>query len=470
MLKTLRNKKTAKKIWIALCILILPAFLFWGIGSVSRNRTKTSYSGRIFGRTVPYADYRDALEATKNQAIMQFGDKFSEVQKQLNLEAQAWERLILIYEAKKRRIKVSDKEVVDFIQRYPFFQYNGKFDNRIYNQMLEYVFRTQPRIFEEQTRENIMLIKLYEILTKDMGLSEEEIRQAYAKENESISVYYIAALIANFTKEINPSEEDIKNYFLKNSLDFKKPLTFNLEYITLDSEDKLKDAVSRVNKKEDFSRIAADLNIKIQETGFFSQMDPIPGLGWSAQIISILPDLKPGEYLPSVHMDKNYFILKLKEKKNPYIPDLPEIKDKVKELFIATKAKEIAKDKITLCFKKLEEEKALGAKDIDFLKIAKEFGLKAETTDLFKFGSYIEGVGASDNLWLAAYGLKEKDFSPIIEMPSGFYIIKNKSRLNIDENKFQGEKKEFSQKLLFEKKQAYFIEFVTELKKKAQSL
>jgi peptidyl-prolyl cis-trans isomerase D len=470
MLKKLRHKKTAKKIWITLCILILPAFLFWGIGSVSRNRPKVTYSGKIFGKTVPYSEYKDALEATKNQAIMQFGDKFSEVQKQLNLEAQAWERLILLYEAKKRRIKVGDKEVVDFIRRYPFFQYNGKFDNRIYNQMLEYVFRTQSRVFEEQTRENIMLVKLYESLTKDIQLSEEEIRQVYAQENESISVSYIASVIANFIKEINPTEEEVKNYFFENSLDFKKPLTFNLEYIILDSEDKLKNAVSRVNKKEDFAKIAADLNIKIQETGFFSQIDPIPGLGWSPQIISILPNLKPGQYLPSVHMDKNYFILKLKEKKNPYIPEFSEIKDKVKEVFIESKAKEIAKDKIGLCLKKLEEEKTLGVKEADFLKIAKEFGLKSDSTGLFKYGSYIEGIGASDNLWLAAYNLKENDFSQVIEMPSGFYIIKNKSRISLDEKKFQEDKKELSQELLFQKKQKYFLNFVSELKKRAQSL
>ena len=52
MLKILRNKKTAKKIWIGLAIIIIPAFAFWGFGGSMRSREDNVTAGRLFGKNV----------------------------------------------------------------------------------------------------------------------------------------------------------------------------------------------------------------------------------------------------------------------------------------------------------------------------------------------------------------------------------------------------------------------------------
>ena len=38
MLRALRNKKTAKKVWIVLAVIIVPAFVLWGSGSLLRSK------------------------------------------------------------------------------------------------------------------------------------------------------------------------------------------------------------------------------------------------------------------------------------------------------------------------------------------------------------------------------------------------------------------------------------------------
>lgn len=179
MLKILRHKKTAKKIWIGLALIIIPAFALWGFGGAFRSREENQSLGRIFGKTVSGLEFRDAFSAVTTNAIMRYGDKFPEVKQQLNLDAQAWERLILLYEAKKRGIKASDREVIQTIQNLPYFQYKGSFDNKIYTQTLQYVFRLKPREFEEQTRSNIVLNKLYRQVTGAVSLSDKEIEEAY---------------------------------------------------------------------------------------------------------------------------------------------------------------------------------------------------------------------------------------------------------------------------------------------------
>jgi hypothetical protein len=478
VLKKLRHKKTAKKIWIVLAILILPAFILWGSGSIMRSKPETMYAGIISGRKIPIADYRDALSAATNQAIIQFGDNLEEIQKSVNLPAQAWMRLILLTEAKKLKLTASDSEVVDTIQKYAFFKRQDQFDQRLYTQLLQYVFHTQPRVFEEQTRQNIILAKLYNKLTFEVNLTDAQIKNEYRKANEELSIHYIASIPADFVKDINPLEQEIRDYFTKNSLNFKQPLSFNVEYVSVvaaqeQNEEQVKDKIKklflRVSKKEKFPEAAIEFGLQVKETGLFSETDPIPGIGWMPQVISLLSKAKAGDYLPVIHMDKTYYVFRLKEIKASFIPDFETIKEKVKEAFIKDKSQEIARAKIEACLKELTVRSAVNPKSVDFERVAKEQGLKSGSTELFKYGSYIEGIGGSDIFWLNAQGLKEDDFSPIISVPSGFYIIRLKSKIGIDENKFNKEKTEFVKNLILQKKSEYFAKFAENLRKKSQA-
>lgn len=468
MLKKLRKQKTKKIVWIILAVLIVPAFVLWGSGSLTRNKQESMYAGKIFGRPVSLIDFKDAIYAVRNQLIMQFGDKYSEAQKSLNLEELAWDRLMLTAEAKKRGIRTSDREVIETIESYPIFFARGKFDNHIYLQILQYVFRAQPRLFEEQIRQSIAISKLYKKLTDSISLTDKEIEEEYGKANEQISVYYLAALLSDFKKDLGTNDKELKEYFAKNELHFKQPPSFNIEYISWTSEDKNPEEIKKkvetiIIKKDNFAKESKELGFEVKETGLFGQTDPIPGIGWSPEILNILSKAKPPELLPIVQMDKNYYLIRLKERKDSYIPDFEAIKNKVKENFVQDMAAEIAKQKIENCLKTHTQN----TKAVNLERAAADCALKYGSTGLFTYGSYIEGIGMSDNFWLAAQNLKDKDSSDLIQMPSGLYIIQIKSRVPVDEKKFAQEKTEFSQKLLSQKKQESFTRFFEDLKAKA---
>ncbi len=470
MFKILRNKRTQKTIWIVLAIIIVPAFIFWGSSSVVRNPgEEKNFSLKIFGRRISYEAYLDSLAAVRNQALLQFGESFDQMQKFLNLESQAVQRLVLVAEAHKRKIKVSDKEVIDFIQAFPPFQNKGQFDNRGYAYILQYIFRTQPRIYEEQTRQNLMIAKLYEAITKDTAVTEQEVKDAYAKENEQISISYIASLYADSNKDVTTTEEELKDYFTKNSLSFKQPLSFNTIYLALEGEDQQKSVTTLIAKEKNLEKAAKELNLSVKETGLFSQVDPVPGIGWSPQISAIISKLEVGQISSVIPFDNKFYVFQLKERRDPYIPDFEPIKEKVKDTVIRNKAKDIAKAKADSCLKMLQDAAKNGLKTADFEKAAKDTGLKTGTTAPFKFGSYIENIGASDEFYTAARSLKDDEFSAVIASPSGYFIIKTKSKVPVDEAKFKEEKEEFTKKLLSEKKQNDFSKFVEELMKKIQA-
>lgn len=453
MLKKLRNKKTAKKVWIILAVLILPAFILWGSGSVLRGKDKTeaAYTGKVYGRLIPYLEYRDALSATRNQAVIQFGENLEQIEKYLNIESQAWERIILLAEAKKRKIGSTDKEVVELIEGYPFFQRKGRFDNRAYQETLRYVFHAQARVFEEQMRQNIVLSKLYKQLTDGIKLGDEELRAEYERANEELSLYYIAALPSDFVKEVAALDNELKDYFVNNELQFKQPLSFNVEYVSAPS-------------REEIQNLLKGTASNLKETGLFSETSSIPGIGWSPQALSLISKAKPGEYTEAVQIDKDYYLFRVKERKEPYVPEFDKIKDKVKEVFVKHKSEEIAKINIEDCLKELHARKTAA----DFDKLAKRFKLKSSSTSLFKYNSYIEGIGSSDAFWIKARGLKENEISGVIALPGGFYIVKLKSSVPIDEKKFKQESAAFSNALLAQKKQKHFAAFLEGLKINSQ--
>ncbi len=472
MFKILHNKKIQKKIWFVLAIVIVPAFVLWGSGSLTRSQKEGAGAGhRMFGKTVSAEDFDNAMQAVKNTLIMQYGEDFSQIQQMLgnNLEPMAYVRLLLLREAKKRKIKVDDAAVIGFIQRIPLFETKGAFDNKAYTYMLTYVLRTQPRIFEEQMRQNLALGKLSEEITKGVTVTDKEVRDAYEKENRQISVYYIAALPADFSKGASVSEEELKDYFGAHAIDFKQPPSYNLEYALL-APDTMNEALERMNKKEDLSKIAKDLGLTVKETGLFGQADAVPGIGWSPQIAEAAGKLKMGETAGPLQADKNYYLIKLKEQKEAYVPAYEDAREKVTDVLIRQKARSLAKDKIDACLKLMQERSnANPAKPVDFDAMAKETGLKSAATGSFSDGSYIEGIGASDTFFAAAKDLKENQFSAAIAEPSGYYIVKLKSSTPIDEAKFETEKEAFAKKLLLQKKEDFFSRFVIDLEKKAKA-
>lgn len=468
MLKQLRHKKTSKKIFIGLALIIVPAFAFWGFGSATRSSSKDSIAGKLYGKNIPIQEYREALEATKNQAIIQFGDKFQEVQKYINFDDQAWERLILLNEVRRRGITASDKEIEELIAGYPFFQKNGQFDDRTYQEMLQYVFRTQPRTFEEQARQNIEMGKLFTEVTAGIKLDDDGIREEYRKASEEISVSFISAVLADFAKETTPKDSELESYYQNDSLQFKQPLSFNIEYITFDSEKKVLEALKLLNAKGDMQKVAKDTGSTVKTTGLFAQNEPIAGIGWSPEVINLISKLKAGEHTQPIHLDENYYILRLIERKESYVPAFDKIKSKIKDAYIKEASEKTAKEKMAECLKKAKEAYKLNPKSVDFAKIAKAGGLKSGATQNFKFGSYIEGIGASDDLWMAAQSLKSDEISDIVNIPTGLYILKLKNRTSIDEKKFQADKESFSSKVLQQKKQDFFVKYSQELKKKAR--
>ena len=476
MLKILRKKGVAKKIFWFIAIIIIISFGFFGTTNYLRsNRAGITYAGKIFNRAVSFDDFERVHRMSEVQAMMRYGDNYIKAKPFLNLEAETWDRLILLHEANKKHINASDQDVVQAIQSYPFFQRDGQFDTLAYNDVLRYVFHIKARNFEEDVRDSLKIAKLYDQQTVSAQIFEEEIFSAYKTQNEKIQVSYVLISPNQFKNEVPFNEEQAQKYFEDNKLQFIIPPSINVEYLSLNFPENAKDAdkesirqktasiFSDLQKNGNMPEVAQKNNLEAKTTGFFTVEEPILSLGWPFEALNNIFQLTVNQIAQPFETANGLSIVKVKEKKESYIPEYAEAKDKVKDVFLIQQAKAITREKADQYLKSIKEK--FNDSHMEFPEIAKSLGLELAQTPLFNRSQYLPKIGISKEFQEAAFALSENNkISNAVEIPAGFCILHLDSYTPADKDQYVKEKDSLAQKILSERKAETFNTYLTRLR------
>jgi len=479
MLKILRKKGVAKKILWGIAIVIIISFGFFGTANyLSNPKGGLSHAGLINGRKVSVDDFEEAYQHTRLQAMMRYGENFFKLSHFLNLEAETWDRLILLDEAKKRNVKINDEEVVTAIQEFPFFQRDGQFDTLLYNDVLRYVFKIRPRDFEESIRESLKLKKLFQQETFLVTVTPEEIYEAYKKKNEKVQVSYVLFPSENFKNQVNFDESQAKSFYDTNKEKFFIPNSINVDYLvwelspqTTDAEkaaisSQVKNVSEELKATYDIESVAKKHQLTVQSSGFFSLEQPNLKLGWPYDILLKAFALQPSQISEPLETAKGYYILQLKERKESYLPEFEEAKERVKEAMLLEGAKELAKQEAERALKTLKEQWPTANEE--FGKFAKNLGFPVDQTPLFAREEYLPKIGISKTFQETAFSLNDENkLSPVIEIGKGYGFLYLEKYQPIEEAEFEKEKDKIKEMLLAESKSVTFNEFLTKLRLKA---
>ncbi|MBI4335372.1 MAG: SurA N-terminal domain-containing protein [Candidatus Omnitrophica bacterium] len=505
MLKQLRNRKTMKRLLWATIFLILLPFVFWGVSAPLRSKGP-DYAGMIFGRKVSFEEYTASWQAARNQALLMYGSRLDEVYDSLNLDAQAWDRLILLAEAKKKRIRVADPEVIDIIKKFPFLQSGGQFDMRAYGMILEQVFKTTPRQFEEEIRQFLAISKTRDSIIKDIKLTNREVWAEYARENEKSRISYILVPrekfknrvrfdektvkarynqssdllrvpdqvnceylgfeFMDYRKDVQAADEEIKSYYETHKDEFDPKKTFADLKDTIRSslierkarEKALRDAekidYALLDKTKTLEEAAGSLSMPIKETGFFAKDGPIPQIGWFPEIQKVAFKLKPGERseLIKSRMDfvKGYYIIRVKESRASYVPPLDEVREKVENMVREDTALQLASTEAGRLHRKILE--LMKASNIGFEDAAVRIMREPKQTVYFGRNDYVQGIGLAGEIGEAAFDIEAQDPAPVVKTRAGYCVFKAVDLKPADQKKFKRERKEFAKKTLESKK------------------
>ncbi|MBM3253983.1 MAG: hypothetical protein FJZ16_07015, partial [Candidatus Omnitrophica bacterium] len=220
-------RKHLKVIFWIIAALIVPAFVFWGIGSAIRARN-LSYIGKIFGKKIYYDEFKNTLNWL---VVSKYADNVHNIHKYPTIYEDAWRRLILLEEAKKKNIKVSNQELASYIMLMPYFQRNNRFDSAAYRYLLGYQFGIDTKIFEDEARRTLMIAKLQQRIFTNYNPTENDIKNEYLRLNQVVKVDYIIFPLDNFKNLASVESVEIERYYNENKTSFKKPEQVDVEYI-----------------------------------------------------------------------------------------------------------------------------------------------------------------------------------------------------------------------------------------------
>jgi peptidyl-prolyl cis-trans isomerase D len=140
--------------------------------------------------------------------------------KALGLDKQVLNQLIstevILLEASKMGISATNDEVADVIYKIPAFQENGNFvGSARYEQILK-ANNTTPTEFEEGIRRDIIREKFQSIITDNLTVTPEDVKQEYVNRNQEAVIQFVAIDPAEVEKKLQPAESDLKAYFDQN--------------------------------------------------------------------------------------------------------------------------------------------------------------------------------------------------------------------------------------------------------------
>jgi len=464
MLEVLRKKGVNKAIlWVIAVVIILSFGVF---GTAYRLDNTVNSAGTLYGHNVNIKDFQQAYLDARDQAIRIYGDEFFKNGNKLDLEQEAWDRLILLKEAQKRDIQVSDQEVVAYIAAIPFFQRSGQFDRTLYEDIVQNssIFDRSTHDFEEGIRKQLAIKKLIDAVAPEVVLSDAALKKEYQKRNEKITLEYILFSATDFAKNAAASDDEIKTFYEQHKEQFRLPPTIVLDYVQ--TKDKaLADTLSKELKSgTNFAAVAKTLKLEVKTSAAFTQDQPILTFASNPENIVHFFKMNPGDYSPPLEAPDGWQIVQLKEKNISAIPALQDIKDQVKQAVLLEKGFALAKPKADKALNDLTG--ALKTKD--FKTAATDLKLKVEETPAFGRKDYIANNGLIEEFQQEADGLNaNKKLSGVISTSQGPAIIYLEKMEKPEDAQFESDKENFRQMISAEGRNQILITFMSQLRAKA---
>ena len=189
--------------------------------------------------------------------------------------------------------------------------------------------------------------------------------------------------------------------------------------------------------------------LEVHETGFFSEGEPVKGVGINKDFSEVAFLLKKGEISPIVSVGKRYLVLKLIERKGSYLPTLEDVKEKVVKLAKREKARKMAKEKA----EKLLEDLRAGT---SMNKIASREKLTVEETGPFtRRSGFVGKIGSNKDLIKGAFALTTENPLPkkIYIKGNSYFVVQLKKREEVEREKFLSEKEKMRERFLTQKRE-----------------
>jgi len=214
----------------------------------------------------------------------------------------------------------------------------------------------------------------------------------------------------------------------------------------------------QISRPSDLDSIAKANGLTIQESGYFARDEPILGLGPAPEATNRAFEMKPGDVSGALRASRGFVFETLVDRKDPYIPKLDEVKERVRDEVVKQKARDASKQKAAEIAAKLKSSS-------DFEKAAKAAGLEAKTTELIPRDSPIPDLGVAPAVEDAAFRMPAGAVSDPIATDNGTAVIKVIEKKEVTPDEWKTAKDRFREELLSDRRNRFYSSYMAKAKK-----
>jgi peptidyl-prolyl cis-trans isomerase D len=453
---------------------IIVVFIFWYGWSYRAQRR--NWIAVVDGSPIVFEEYRNVYDQLLEAYRRQFGNRLDEkLIESLDLKRQALDELInrrlLVQEAIRLNLRVTDEELSRAIQQVPAFQRNGRFHPKIYERVLM-SNRMTPEIYEESKKYELLTDKLQGFILGTIKVSEAEALETYkwAKEKTSldyvvfkpdaysnvevtpeeieayfpehqkayeippmVDVQYLLLDFERFEAQAKVSEEEVRTFFDLNKQDYATPKKVRASHILFragldanpeESEkvpEQVLDVLEQARSGKDFGGLARKYSDdpgsreKGGDLGFFTKDQMVKPFSDAAFA------MKAGDISDPVRTAFGWHIIKVDAIQEAKEPVLAEVSGKIREKL----SKDAAR---TLAFDRAEQIYGACYEAGNISDVAATNQLELHQTGLFSQEGPIEGIKEARKFAKTAFALAEGQVSEPVELSDGYYILQLKAK------------------------------------------
>lgn len=467
MLTIMRKNASSWLIKVLFSIIVI-VFIFWGVGGLRESRENRV--ALVNGEAISVESYQTAYDNFVEELRRQYGAQLDrDVIKMLKVSNQVIDGLInqelLLQEAERLKIRVSDRELMDAIQKMGAFQAAGVFNNDLYQSRLSRNKLT-PEAFEASQRRAMVIDKLDTFITSgikvtdaeiielfewqnatvdidyvmfapdditDLDPTEEELQSYYEENKENyemeqqVKVRYLAFRPDRFVGDVTLPEEDIEDYYDTHPAEFEKEKTVEARHILLKADEnatpelveekrKMAEEIAKTAREgKDFAELAKEFSEgPTRDTGGllgeFKKGDMVAPFSDAAF------SMAAGEISEPVRTQFGWHVIKVEKVNESSMTSLEDATAGIREKLTKEASKSLAYDKAEAAYDQAQ-------KDENFEKTAADLKMELQYTDYFTEKGPATGFSNPELFASTAFDLSDLEISDVLNIGDNFYIL-----------------------------------------------
>lgn len=457
MMSFLRSQ--SQTVLVLILVVIGGSFLFYGnVGNLlTGSGGRGNDFGKIDGQDLSVAELYDAVRTTHDALVISgHAQQLSQPGGRAAVAEEAWRQLLLLHEADRLHVQISDQELIDYIHNQTIFQKDGVYSPELYQKqmaVLQNSFHISPDAFETVVRNSLRTDTVSKALFSTVRISTRDVSGQYEKFEGPVQVSVVTFDPKTMASSVQVSPTEVEAEYKahpdnpayrtaeKRKVDYVM-LSLTPEQAKLSGKDKAAaiealgekaldfalslqpdptNAAAHPDAAPDFQAAAKKKGLDVATTDFFTPDSPPAGLPPSPAFNNTVFFLtKENPVSKVVELDNGVAVLHLDDIQPSELKPIDQVRGEIAHQLQQTKSEQQAQMTAQIQAETLKQQVAKGS---DFKAAAAAQKLSVQTLPGFIPSKVAQSDPRTETIAYASTQLKVGEVSPPVPIEGTNTIV-----------------------------------------------